>query len=168
MRRNILPVLGLLVVGLSVAAAQQAPPAPPQGAAQGATAAQPTAPGQLRPRPGTGRQPEIPPPSIMDYKPRSTLVVPEHKVPRAKFPVVDIHGHPPTFNSPEAVKNVVNLMSPLNIQVMVQTNGATGADLKTRLDAIAASGLKVRVPISITVIFFLVGTKWGAPAAQKL
>ena len=162
MRRNILPIIGLFAIGLSVAAAQQAPPStPPQGQQQGA-------PGQLRPRPGTGRQPEFPPPSIMDYKPRSTLVVPEHKVTRAKFPVVDIHGHPPTFSSPEAVKSVVNLMSPLNIQVMVQTNGASGADLKARLDAIAASGLKDRVAMFTTVSFRDVAPGWGARAAQQL
>ena len=104
----------------------------------------------------------------MDYKPRSTLVVPEHKVTRARFPVVDVHGHPPTFSSPEAVKSVVDLMSPLNIQVMVQTNGASGADLKTRLDAIAASGLKDRVAMFATVSFRDVAPGWGARAAQQL
>ena len=170
MRRHILPVFGLLVIGLSVAAASQQAAAQ-QAPAQQAPPQQPPAqgaPGQLRPRPGTGRQPEIPPPSIMDYKPRSTLVVPEHKVPRAKFPVVDIHGHPPTFSSPEAVKTVVNLMSPLNIQVMVQTNGASGTDLKARLEAIAASGLKDRVAMFTTVSFRDVAPGWGARAAQQL
>ena len=47
------------------------------------------------PRPAEGREPEFPPPNIREYKPRSTLVVPQHPVPRAKFPVIDIHGHPP-------------------------------------------------------------------------
>ena len=37
------------------------------------------------------RTPTIPPPTITEYKPRSTLVVPEHPVPRAKFPAVDFH-----------------------------------------------------------------------------
>src|SRR5688500_19452712 len=101
MRRTLLPVLGLVSLALGGALAQQTQ-APPQSGQ----------PGQLRPRPGTGRQPEFPAPSIMDYKPRSTLVVPEHQVPRAKVPVVDIHGHPPAFTSPEAVTNVVRLMSP--------------------------------------------------------
>ena len=31
--------------------------------------------------------------SVEDYTPRSTLVVPEHPVPRAKFPVIDVHSH---------------------------------------------------------------------------
>src|ERR1700758_3889363 len=50
-------------------------------------------PGQIRPRPGQGRGPEWPPPSIVDYKPKSTLVTPEHLVPKAKYPVIDIHSH---------------------------------------------------------------------------
>ena len=54
------------------------------------------APGQIRPRPAEGRQPELPPPTIREYKPRSMLVTPQHPVPRAKFPVIDIHSHQPT------------------------------------------------------------------------
>jgi len=46
------------------------------------------------------REPRLPPPSIVEYQPRSTLVVPEHRVPRAKFPAVDFHGHPPNLSSP--------------------------------------------------------------------
>ena len=44
--------------------------------------------GAIRNRPGADRKPEFPPPSIIDYKPRSTLVVPQHPVPRAKYPVI--------------------------------------------------------------------------------
>src|SRR5512140_155317 len=53
------------------------------------------APGQIRPRPAEGREPEFKPPTIREYKPRSQLVSPQHLVPRAKFPVVDIHSHQP-------------------------------------------------------------------------
>ena len=67
-------------------------------------------PGQIRPRPAEGREPEFPPPNIRDYKPRSTLVVPQHPVPRAKFPVVDIHGHPPNLTGPDAVNLVGDAM----------------------------------------------------------
>ena len=28
-----------------------------------------------------------------EYEPKSTMVVPEHKIPRAKFPMIDIHSH---------------------------------------------------------------------------
>jgi hypothetical protein len=58
------------------------------------------APGQECPhgttetRPGSCTAPSEPPPSILDYRPKSTLVTEEHKVPKAKFPAVDVHGHP--------------------------------------------------------------------------
>src|SRR6185436_5998536 len=104
--KRILPVLlALGLVSLGIVGAQQLPP------------------GQVRPRPAEGREPEFPPPNIREYKPRSTLVVPEHRVPRAKFPVVDIHGHPPRLTGPEPVNQVGDTMSPLNLQVMVNANG---------------------------------------------
>ena len=161
MRRIVLPACAIVVAGLVATAAQQQQP--PQGQTQGQGQ-----PGQLRPRPGTGRQPEFPAPSITDYKPRSTLVVPKHEVPRAKFPVVDIHGHPPAFNTPEAVSNVVKLMTPLNIQVMVQTSGASGENLTRSLQSIAASGNKNRVVMFTTVNFRDVAPGWGAKAAAQL
>lgn len=155
MRRIALPVLALILLALAAATAQQSPPATAQL-------------GQLRPRPGTGRQPEFPPPSIVDYKPRTTLVVPAHPVPRAKFPVIDIHGHPPAFSSPDAVKNVVHLMSPLNIHLMVQTSGASGDRLRESLTSIATAGMKERVVMFTTVSFAGVGPGWGERAALQL
>ena len=80
-------------------------------------------------RPGQGRQPTIPPPTILEYQPQSTLVVPEHEVPRAKFPVVDLHGHPPTLDNPEAIERVIEAMDRLNIQVMVQARPSSRAQV---------------------------------------
>jgi hypothetical protein len=37
--------------------------------------------------------PSAPAPSILDYRPRSTVVADPHLVPKAKFPVVDVHTH---------------------------------------------------------------------------
>ena len=31
--------------------------------------------------------------SIEEYKPKSTLVVPQHPVSRAKYPFIDVHNH---------------------------------------------------------------------------
>ena len=75
------------------------------------------------------REPQIPPPSITEYKPRSTLVVPENMVPRAKFPVVDFHGHPPTLDNAETIEQVIAAMDELNLQVMVQARGSQGERL---------------------------------------
>src|SRR5688500_20163743 len=47
---------------------------------------------EIRPRSCLG--PEAPAPSILDYRPRSTLVTPVHLVRRAKYPAIDFHGHP--------------------------------------------------------------------------
>lgn len=135
-------------------------------AQQSTTTSQPAE--QLRPRPGTGREPEFPPPSITDYKPRSTLVVPQHQVPRAKFPVIDVHGHPPAFTSADAVNNVVRLMDPLNIRLMVQTNGMSGDRLKTAVDAIKGSSQPDRAVMFATVSFRDVGPGWGQKAAAQL
>jgi len=45
-------------------------------------------------RPRTCMAPEKPAPSIVDYRPKSTLKVPGTMNMKAKFPVVDFHGHP--------------------------------------------------------------------------
>jgi predicted TIM-barrel fold metal-dependent hydrolase len=151
MRRFVLPVLALISLTLAAATAQQ-----PQG------------PGQLRPRPGTGREPEFPAPKITDYKPKSTLVVPEHLVPRAKFPVVDIHGHPPALVSQQTIQTVLDAMDKLNIQVMVQANGASGDRLKQQLDGIAASGHTDRFAMFTSVNWGSIGPGFGPRAAQQL
>src|SRR5438067_13896795 len=78
--------------------------------------AQTQTPRQIRPRPAEGRQPEWPPPNIRDYKPRSTLVEPQHPVPRAKFPVIDLHSHQPRPISPEPYEQVGKAMNQLNIR----------------------------------------------------
>src|SRR5262245_7020348 len=76
-------------------------------------------PGQSRPRPAEGREPELPPPTIREYKPRSTLVVPQHPVPKAKFPAIDIHGHPPSPTNAADYQLLVKSMDALNLQLMV-------------------------------------------------
>jgi uncharacterized protein len=101
--------------------------------------------GQIRPRPAEGREPEFPPPNIREYKPHSTLVVAEHKVPRAKFPVVDFHGHPPPLTSERPLGEVVESMTPLNLQVMIDANSTTGDRLRQSLDVIRASKYKDRM-----------------------
>ena len=151
MRRLVLPVVVLFAVALAAVSAQ-----PPQG------------PGQIRPRPGTGREPEFPAPKITDYKPKSMLVVPQHPVPRAKYPVVDIHGHPPALVTPQAIQTVLDAMNPLNIRVMVQASGASGDRLKQQLDAIAASGNKDRFAVFTSVDWRSIGPGFGARAARQL
>ena len=151
MRRVVVSIVALVALALAAVAAQ-----PPQG------------PGQIRPRPGTGLEPEFPAPKITDYKPKSMLVVPQHPVARAKFPVVDIHGHPPALVTPQAIQTVLDAMNQLNVRVMVQASGASGDRLTQQLDAIAASGHKDRFAVFTSVDWRSIGPGFGARAARQL
>jgi predicted TIM-barrel fold metal-dependent hydrolase len=125
-------------------------------------------PGQIRPRPAEGREPEWPPPSIRDYKPRSTLVVPEHPVPRAKFPVIDIHSHQPTPTSPDVYDKVVKAMDDLNIKLIVNLSGGWGDRLRQGLAAIKNSPYPDRMVLFANVNFSNVGPGFGENAARHL
>jgi len=131
-------------------------------------AAQQAGPGQLRPRPGTGRDPEFPAPTILEYQPRSTLVVPVHMVPRAKFPVVDIHGHPPALLSEDAINRVGAAMDSLNLQVMVNASGSSGERLAGQIAAVQASRYQDRFVMFTTLNLRDVGPGSGARIAAQL
>ena len=130
--------------------------------------AQQQTPGQVVPRPAQGRTPEFPPPNIREYKPRSTLVVPVHLVPRAKYPVVDIHGHPPALVSDSIINRVGAGMDALNLQVMVSANGTSGDRLKQQIDAIRASRYNGRFVMFTTVNLRDVGPGSGVKLAAQL
>jgi predicted TIM-barrel fold metal-dependent hydrolase len=140
------------------------------GAPAGGTqpARPPQTPGQIVPRPAEGREPQLPVPNIREYKPRSTLVVPEHQVPRAKFPVVDIHGHPPAFLDAGVVKTVLSAMDPLNIQLMVQASGSSGERLRTQIETVRAAGQQHRIVMFTTLNLRDVGPGSGQKIAQQL
>ena len=125
-------------------------------------------PGQIRPRPAEGCQPEWPPPNIREYKPRSTLVVPQHPVPRAKFPVIDIHSHQPTPISPEQYEKVVKAMDQLNIRLIVNLSGSSGDNLRRGLAVIKSSPYPDRMVLFANVDFSDVGPGFGQRAARQL
>src|SRR5256885_16104960 len=68
-------------------------------------------------------------PTIEEYNPKSTLVTPEHKIERAKFPFIDIHSHHwnPTA---EHVEQLVKEMDTINLRVLVNLSGGTGEALR--------------------------------------
>ncbi len=150
--------LWILAAGLVPAAAVGLAQAPQGRQSEGAAQA----------RPGAGRQPEFPIPNIRDYKPESTLVVPQHPVPRAKFPVVDIHGHPPALTSAAAIDQVVAAMDALNLRVMVNSSRNPSDRLRQGLDAVRASRHKDRFVFFAAVDFRNVGPGFGQRAAQQL
>ncbi len=134
----------LLVIGLAFHGAAQ-PPAPAAG-----EATEPTL-------------------TFEEYEPRSTLVVPEHKLTRAKFPFIDVHNHQrgSTMTAEEAAKLVAD-MDGLNLQLMVNLSGGWGDRL-----AQTVANMKGRYPGRFVVFANLDfegidDPAWGAKAAAQL
>ena len=125
-------------------------------------------PGTTEVRPGSCQAPQEPPPSILDYRPRSTLVTAAHKVPRAKFPAVDVHGHPGGLTSPEQINRVVAVMDSLNLKVMLVAENVSGERLKSTMSALQASPHKERFRVLSGIDFRGVGPGWADKAIAQL
>ncbi|HWV57592.1 MAG TPA: amidohydrolase family protein, partial [Longimicrobiales bacterium] len=126
-------------------------------------------PGTTEVRPLSCQAPEFDPPSILDYRPRSTLVVEEHFVPRARFPVVDVHGHQTALTTPEAIEEMVRELDALNVRVYVSADNLTGERLRAVLDAVAASPHRDRFRIMTGIDFRGVGEPgWAERAVAQL
>ena len=126
------------------------------------------APGQIRPRPAEGREPEFKPPTIREYHPKSQLVTPQHPVPRAKYPVIDIHSHQPTPISNDEFGRVVKGMDANNLRVLVNLSGSWGERLRRGLEAIKKSQYADRMVLFANVDFSRVGPGSGAQLAKTL
>jgi len=125
-------------------------------------------PGTTETRPGNCQAPSLPPPSIVDYRPRSTLVTAEHPVPKAKFPAIDIHGHPPSLTSEESIASVVAALDALNVRVLVSADNSSGDRLQRTLAALAASPSKDRFRVLAGIDFRNVGPGWADKAVRQL
>ncbi len=104
--------------------------------------------------------------SIEEYEPKSTLVVPQHKVTRARHPFIDVHNHQRAA-SPEAADRLVKEMDALNMRVMVNLSGGYGERLKASVAA-----LKGRYPDRFAVFANIDFTgiddpDYGAKAARQ-
>jgi predicted TIM-barrel fold metal-dependent hydrolase len=126
-------------------------------------------PGTTEVRPRVYQAPEFPTPSIVDYRPRTTLVTSAHPVPRAKFPVIDFHGHPQTrLNSSESLAALVASLDSLNIRVMVSADNLSGDRLQRALDTIRGTPSMDRMRVLAGIDFRNVGPGWAAKAAGQL
>jgi predicted TIM-barrel fold metal-dependent hydrolase len=125
-------------------------------------------PGATEVRPGSCMAPQEAAPSILDYRPRNTLVTAEHKVPKARFPAIDVHGHPGNVASPDAINRVVGVMDSLNIKVMLVAENVSGSRLANTMAALNASPHKDRFRVLAGVDFSNVGPGWGERAAKQL
>jgi predicted TIM-barrel fold metal-dependent hydrolase len=190
MSRAILVLVSALALTAGMVAQQQGGAAPAgAGVGQGAPGAAPAPagrgrggrgrgvpiqPGQECPagmtlvRVGTCQAPEFPPPSIVDYRPKSSLVVEQHPVPRAKFPVVDIHSH--TGPMPETIAFLITQMDALNIRVLNNLSGGFGDALKQRVDYIRSTPYADRFTVFANGLnmFRDVGPGYGQKAAAQL
>lgn len=72
--------------------------------------------------------------SVEEYEPKSTLVVPQHKVTRARYPFIDVHNH--QRGSGDAAARLVKDMDAMNMRVMVNLSGGFGERLKTGVAAL--------------------------------
>jgi predicted TIM-barrel fold metal-dependent hydrolase len=90
-------------------------------------------------------------------------------VPRAKFPVIDIHSHQPTPISAEQFDRVAAGMDANNIRLLVNLSGGTGEQLRRGLAAITASPHRARMVLFANVDFSGAGTPgWSSRAAAQL
>ena len=172
--RTVRPVLVAVAVACVTIGAQQGPGGR-QGARGGRSGAidiqagQECPPGTTEIRPRSCLAPELPPPSIVDYRPKSTLVVPQHLVAKAKFPTVDFHGHPESrLGSAQTLADLVAALDTLNVRVMVSADNLSGAPLQRVIGLIQGSPQKDRVRVLAGVDFRGVGPAWAAQAIQQL
>ena len=121
-------------------------------------------------RPRTCQAPTMPAPSIVDYRPHSTLVAPAHPVPRAKFPAIDFHGHPVSqLNSVQGLNELGDALDSLNLRVIVVANDASGEGLKRQIALVNGSDrMKDRVRILAGIDFSNVGPGWAEKAVAQL
>jgi uncharacterized protein len=107
-------------------------------------------------RRGRCQAPEKPPPSIVDYRPKSTVVAEAHLVPKAKFPVVDIHNH--TNVTAENAASLIKEMDALNLRVMVNLSGGSGERLRQSVQFVRNSPYKDRFRLFANVSWNGAGT----------
>jgi uncharacterized protein len=127
-------------------------------------------PGMTEFRPRRCMAPTLTPPSILDYRPRSTLVVPAHPVPRAKFPAIDFHGHiSGLLLAPGGPDSVLKSIDQLNVRVVIAADGLSGERLERVMSIINASPkTKNQIRVFTGIDFRNVGPGWADKAIAQL
>ena len=124
-------------------------------------------PGMTEFRAGRCGKPALTPPSIVDYRPKSTVVADAHLVARAKFPVVDIHSHHAV--TAQNIDQTIKEMDALNLRVMVNLSGGSGDRLKTLVETTRGSKYAERFRVFANVNWGDVGSPgWAAREVAAL
>jgi predicted TIM-barrel fold metal-dependent hydrolase len=111
--------------------------------------------------------PEFPPPSILDYRPRTTLKVEEHKVPKAKYPVIDSHNHT-TINA-NNIEQLIKEMDALNLRVLINLSGGNAESVRQKMEFIRSSKYPDRFRVFANVNWNNADAPgWGEKAAADL
>ena len=126
-------------------------------------------PGMTEIRPQNCLAPDAPAPSIVDYRPRSTLIAPAHPVKTAKYPAIDFHGHPQDLiNSAEGLASLGAALDSLNVRMMVSADNLSGDRLRRAISAIASSQQKNQVRVLAGINSQNVGPGWADRAIAQL
>ena len=102
-----------------------------------------------------------------EYNPKSTLVVPEHPVERAKFTFIDVHSHQFRMATQD-LSTLIKDMDKMNMGVMVNLSGGSGDELMEKLKNVNEN-YPNRFAVFANVDFSGVGgANWGESAATQL
>jgi hypothetical protein len=127
-------------------------------------------PGMTEIRPNNCMAPEAPAPSILDYRPKSTLVTPVNHVPRAKYPAIDFHGHPGGLaSSVDGLERLGAALDSINVRTMIVADNVSGDRLQSMMAAIKASPkMKDRVRVLTGVSFRDMSAGWVQRVVAQL
>lgn len=107
--------------------------------------------------------------TVEQWTPRSTLVTEEHAVPSAKFPVIDVHSHHRVNLSDAQLGKIIGEMDELNLQVLVNLSGGTGAQLSQAVETFRRGAYPKRFAVFANLDFDGIDEDdWGAKAAAGL
>ena len=157
----------------STLAAQQPPAGRGGGGFRGGSAIKPgeeCPAGTTEVRPLTCLAPAMPAPSILDYRPKSTLVAPTNMRRTAKYPAIDFHGHPSgLLATTESLARLGASLDSLNVRLMIAADNMSGDRLKRVMDTLRASPkMKDRVRVLAGISFNNVGPGWAEKAIAQL
>jgi uncharacterized protein len=127
-------------------------------------------PGTTEVRPTNCVAPHDPPPTILDYRPKSTLVTAAHLVKAAKYPAIDFHGHPEDLiTSGQGLETLRGALDRLNVRMLISADNLSGSELRGALAAIRASdAMRDRVRVLAGIDFRDVGPGWAEQAVKQL
>ena len=102
-----------------------------------------------------------------NYNPPSTLVVPQHKLTKAKFPFIDVHNHQEEMPTMD-LSTLTREMDKMNMKVMINLSGSNGETLKRSVKNVR-DHFPNRFIVFANIDWDGVGSEgWGEKAAKQL